>query len=140
MERGTYLFTILLAAILLGSCGDPPTPSEPAPVEEPPAPPPMNGERTIQIPGGGHMTGNMVDGERDGPWTSYFPNGTIRSKAMYNGGLRDGAVEVYHPNGMTYYSGHFLNDKEFGEWTFFDEQGAKVRQVTYDSLGVVQER
>lgn len=84
------------------------------------------------------MEGMMVAGNRTGPWLSYFANGGIRSRANYVEGLEDGPTEVFHPNGMPYYTGQYARGIPIGKWVFFDEKGAEVKQVAYDSTGVIQ--
>ena len=83
------------------------------------------------------MQGEMADGKRVGPWTSFFANGGIRSKAVYVDGLEEGTTEIFHENGMVYYTGQYHLGKPVGEWLFYDTKGGKVRTVHYDSLGTM---
>ena len=96
-----------------------------------------NGPQVIHTADGGRMEGEMIDGVRDGLWSAYFANGSIRSRATYVNGAEEGPTEVFHPNGMTYYTGHYKGGKPVGEWTFFDPGGQEVQRVRYDSLGVL---
>lgn len=100
------------------------------------APVPLNGQQEIHTADGGRMLGNVVDGERDGQWTAYFPSGIIRSRADYRAGKRNGPVEVFHDNGMPYYTGQYRDEVKVGTWLFFNPQGKELKRVTYDSLGV----
>ena len=86
------------------------------------------------------MQGDLHEARRNGPWTSYFPDGGIRSKAVYVDGLEEGPTEVFHENGMTYYTGQYHLGKPVGEWLFYDVKGGKVKTVQYDSLGVMVEQ
>jgi len=83
------------------------------------------------------MRGELRGGKRHGPWTSYFPNGIIRSRATYVDGVEQGPTEVYHENGMTYYTGQYHNGTTVGEWIFYDPQGVELERVAYDSTGTL---
>jgi antitoxin component YwqK of YwqJK toxin-antitoxin module len=94
-----------------------------------------NGPVTIHTADGGRMEGRLENGKRTGLWTSHHPDGTIRSRATYVDGLEEGPTEVFHPNGMTYYTGRYRAGKPVGEWTFYDRMGNEVERAHYDSLG-----
>lgn len=83
------------------------------------------------------MEGALQHGQRTGEWTAYFADGGIRSRATYVDGLEEGATEVFHSNGMSYYKGQYTSGKPTGEWVFFDPAGAEVKRVRYDSTGVL---
>ena len=83
------------------------------------------------------MEGTMRNGQRTGEWTAYFADGGIRSRANYVDGLEQGATEVFHPNGMSYYKGQYAAGKPSGEWVFFDPQGTEKKRVRYDSTGTL---
>lgn len=103
------------------------------------APVAVDGLQEIHTADGGRMQGQVVRGERDGQWTAYFPSGIIRSRADYRAGKRNGPVEVFHDNGMPYYTGQYADEVKVGTWLFFDPQGKELKRVTYDSLGVLIE-
>lgn len=100
------------------------------------APARKDGIQDIKIPDGGRMTGLQENGERQGPWTSYFGNGTIRSKTVYINGKQNGLNEVFHDNGMLFYSGQYKLDLKIGEWRFYDRKGVLIKTAKFDSLGV----
>jgi len=91
----------------------------------------------IHTEDGGRMEGMMANGKRTGPWLSYFAGGGIRSRAHYEEGLEEGPTEVFHPTGMPYYTGQYIHGTPVGKWVFFDTKGREVKQVVYDSAGVV---
>lgn len=128
-------FTILLVTAC-NTRNDGPTPSDDgkdsAKVEAP-----LNGRQVIPVRGGGQMEGLMLNGKRHGPWVSRFPNGTIRSRTNYVHGVEEGPVEVFYGNTVTYYKGHNLNGKPYGEWVFNDTLGNEIKRVMYDSDGKV---
>ena len=86
---------------------------------------------------GGRMEGTLREGARNGTWTSYFADGTIRSRVVYVDGVEEGPTEVFHPNGMPYYTGQYANGRTVGEWVFSDPTGAELKRVQYDSTGVL---
>jgi antitoxin component YwqK of YwqJK toxin-antitoxin module len=96
-----------------------------------------NGPHVITTEDGGRIEGVMQGGQRVGTWTSYFPNGNVRSQRSYVNGLADGPTVVNHPNGMPYYVGRLRKGKSFGEWVFYDEQGKELKRVTFDETGTI---
>lgn len=134
------LLTIGLAASIVACGGHGAEETEPSPVVAQTADSTgavvVDGMQEIHTADGGRMQGAVVRGERDGQWTSYFPNGIIRSRSDYRAGKRDGPVEVFHNNGMPYYTGQYREEVKVGTWLFFDPQGKELKRVTYDSLGV----
>jgi len=99
---------------------------------------PANGPQVIHTKDGGRMEGELMEGVRTGPWTSYFPDGSVRSRVTYRNGKEEGPTEVFHTNGMPYYTGHYHQGLTVGDWVFYDPLGKEVRRVTYDSTGVAQ--
>ena len=139
MKRTTILSLVLLTFV---SCRQGPaeTPHEQAPSPGIAAADtlPENGPAKINGPDGRvKMEGDMRNGKRHGLWTSYHPGGAVQSRTDYVDGVQEGASVVFHPNGQTYYTGDYHHGHEVGEWRFFDEQGALVRTVRYDSTGAV---
>ncbi len=100
----------------------------------------QDGWQEVQIPDGGVMKGEVVGGVRQGPWTSYFADGTIRSRGTYVNGELHGPTEVFHPNGMPYYTGNYGNGLTVGEWHFYDEAGVLVKTAVHDSTGTLLEQ
>ncbi len=83
------------------------------------------------------MEGEMRNGTRTGVWVSYGPKGGVMSRNEYGEGALNGPTVVFRENGLQYYTGTNRNGKPFGEWRFYDENGALARTVHYDSAGVV---
>ncbi|HOZ39277.1 MAG TPA: hypothetical protein PLL25_00615 [Flavobacteriales bacterium] len=94
-----------------------------------------NGPQVIHTKDGGRMEGMMRDGQRTGVWTSYFPNGTLRSQNTYVNGKENGPSVVNHPNGIPFYVGQYLQGVNHGQWVFYDEQGNEIKRATFDSTG-----
>ena len=136
-----HVFFLVAITIGLTSCGpsEPPTtePSKSVVADTATPPPVTEGHQVLYLKDGGRMEGELRAGKRVGPWASYFANGAIRSRSTYADGLEEGPTEVFHENGLTYYSGAYHKGKSAGEWVFYDEQGKEVKRVKYDSLGVM---
>lgn len=72
------------------------------------------------------LKGSKIDGEKNGEWISYFPNGNIQSICRFNKGVPNGPIIVYNENGSTLYRGNFNNGKKVGEWIFYDSTGNRI--------------
>lgn len=83
------------------------------------------------------MEGDMKNGKRHGVWTSYFPDGHVRSRNEYRNGELEGITTAFRANGAPYYTGQHHRDREAGLWRFFDDKGDLARIVEYDSTGTV---
>ena len=73
--------------------------------------------------GGLKSEGRLVDGKRNGLWTSYFPNGTIWSQSNYKLNVLHGSTKVYYPTGVLRYKGKFRDGKRVGKWVEYLEDG-----------------
>lgn len=82
------------------------------------------------------MEGEIVQGQRDGQWTSYTEQGRVKSRNQYVHGVLEGPTIVFYDNGQVRYTGQHHRDKPVGEWRFYDEQGALMEVTGYDSSGV----
>ena len=69
---------------------------------------------------------NLKDGERDGPFETYYENGQLRMKGTMKDGEWDGPGESYHDNGQLKEKGTLKDNEKCGEWF---EEG---QTVTYD--------
>ncbi len=99
---------------------------------------PKEGPQVIHLKDGGRMQGEMKAGQRIGVWTSHYANGLLRSRSTYVNGLEEGETEVFHDNGMTYYTGFYTGGKPSGEWVYFDAAGKELKRVVYDGSGAIQ--
>ena len=129
---------VALTTLALGACGgssdELPTPTMAADSSHAPAV--TDGMQEVRDKDGKLLMQGMVrDGLRQGEWTSHFPDGSIRSRASFSGGIQEGATEVFHDNGSLYYRGQYHRDKPVGNWLFYDREGVQQRLVRYDSLG-----
>ena len=74
------------------------------------------------------MEGPIANGQREGNWTSYFPDGKVQSTGDYKEGIRFGKSMVYHENGRLWMDGYYTNNHKCGEWIFYDEQGYELER------------
>lgn len=82
---------------------------------------------------GEQMTiGTVLNGERNGEWNSFHPDGTPWSTHYYDNGKQEGLYRVYFANGQPRIHGQYTHDKEVGVWYFFTETGDTARTVNFD--------
>jgi len=72
------------------------------------------------------------DGNRDGPWKEYYPDGKIRSEGKYDNGKQVGEWKFYHPNGKTEQTGRFnTQGKPEGTWRWYFDTGELLKEENY---------
>lgn len=59
----------------------------------------------------------------NGPYTSYFEDGSIEATVNFKNGEKDGKYTRYHKNGAVRQTGTYTNGKENGEVKIMDESG-----------------
>ena len=72
-----------------------------------------------------------IDGNRDGLWYAYHPDGTVQTMAHYVDGKPHGRYVVYYSNGNVRYTGIYEHGRQTGEWRFYNEDGTLNRTQTY---------
>ena len=77
------------------------------------------------------MEGAMKDGQREGEWTAYYPDGRTQSVCDFKAGKLDGVNKVYWENGNLRWEGFFKNNVHCGKWKYYDEQGIFQQEVDY---------
>ena len=105
----------------------------------------INEDGTLQVEGfvkGERLNVTLPEGAFSGSTGTvyhYGPNDTI-PLTHYDGlGLkRDGSYQVNHENGMKAIEGTFKDGIMVGKWTYYNESGAKIRQMKYVD-GVLKE-
>jgi antitoxin component YwqK of YwqJK toxin-antitoxin module len=78
------------------------------------------------------MAGKVKNGERVGPWASWFRNGQKNSEATYIKGKMDGKYKVWYENGQLRIEGQYKEDKETGTWYFYSEMGDTLKVQDFD--------
>jgi antitoxin component YwqK of YwqJK toxin-antitoxin module len=75
------------------------------------------------------IEGRQVNGQREGKWTSYYPNGLKWSETTFRAGVKDGPTITYYESGIMRYSGQYYNDYKTGIWQFYNEEGKLDKTV-----------
>ena len=75
--------------------------------------------------------GNLKNGAREGLWVSKFKDGKRWSESYYKNGLLSGTTVVFYPNGSMFYKGRFKENKRFGHWTFYKDDGKVDYETDY---------
>jgi len=75
--------------------------------------------------------GTIKGNKKNGKWTVWYDDGTKWSEGEFKFDVGDGLRTVYYPDGKKYYEGKYLLGEKMGEWTFWNERGDVIRQVTY---------
>lgn len=78
-------------------------------------------------------TERLGGGLRQGKVYFYFPDGKIQVEASFVDGLQDGPYVVYHENGVPYYQGKYEHGKRVGIWEFYDKEGNLVERKDYSN-------
>lgn len=77
--------------------------------------------------------GMVVDGKRDGIWTSYHPNGNKQSENEYENGVLNGKTYTTFPSGQIMYIGYYTDGKYDGQWIYYKENGELSKEIFYDN-------
>jgi antitoxin component YwqK of YwqJK toxin-antitoxin module len=62
------------------------------------------------------LSGEFVNGKRQGKWLSFYENGEIKNVFFYDKGVLQGEYKLFDNAGKLIESGQFVNDKKEGEW------------------------
>lgn len=83
----------------------------------------------------GNMVGEGIvdeEGNRDGPWKEFYPDGTLRSAGTYDKGIKTGEWKYYYANGKIEQQGKYTKKGKLdGLWTWFYEDGGMQREQGY---------
>ncbi len=83
-----------------------------------------NGEKYIE--------GWIKDGQREGEWFSWYPNGVLWSYGAYIEGKRNGYSEAYYENGTIRIKQQYYEGVPDGTWFFYSDNGDAILEVVYD--------
>ena len=78
--------------------------------------------------------GEYVEGEKDGPWVSYYANGNKMSEGTYRGGKKHGIWIQYWPNGNKKSEGTFVDGKYTGLYTCYYRNGNRQWHGYYNPI------
>jgi len=72
------------------------------------------------------------DGNRDGHWKDYYPDGSLKAEGNYDNGRQTGEWTYYHSNGRIEQTGKFNRQGKFeGTWKWYFDTGQLLREETY---------
>lgn len=72
------------------------------------------------------------DGNRDGPWKDFYPDGSLKAEGKYDDGKQVGEWKYYHPNGKIEQTGKFSKQGKLdGTWKWYYEDGLLLREESY---------
>jgi len=99
-----------------------------------------NGKKSQEIIGEAHyypnkqeyMGGAMKDGNREGKWYAYFPDGSVQTEAFYVDGKEHGVYNIYRENGKPYLKAHYDHGICDGTWIWYDENGKQTEKIKAD--------
>jgi antitoxin component YwqK of YwqJK toxin-antitoxin module len=83
----------------------------------------------------GVLTGEGIireDGNKDGPWKDFYPDGTVKAQGNYDNGKQVGEWKYYHQNGKLEQAGRFNKQGKLdGTWKWYYENGTLAREEAY---------
>lgn len=85
----------------------------------------------------GILADDVTDGELNGVFISYHPDGQIKDSGKLVAGIRQGDWYSYYATGTKDNEGHFLNGNMEGAWTFYHENGAVSTKEIYKNNKIV---
>lgn len=71
------------------------------------------------------------EGNKEGPWTNYFPSGQVKSKGRYVENNRSGKWIFYFESGKRMQTGEYKQDAPDGEWIWYYPDGNVLRDEQY---------
>jgi antitoxin component YwqK of YwqJK toxin-antitoxin module len=74
-------------------------------------------------------------GRRDGVWTKYYPEGTIKSKINYVNGKSQGAFTTYYKNGKIEENGNWESKVYRGNFIRYYENGKVAQKKAFNKKG-----
>ncbi|WP_259065327.1 tetratricopeptide repeat protein [Mucilaginibacter sp. X4EP1] len=94
--------------------------------------PKATGKYTLRYPNGKIMAqGNYINGDLDGPYKTFYFDGSVESSLFYKKGVIDSSYISYYYGGTKYSEGNYLHGDKTGTWKFYDEDGKINSSVQY---------
>lgn len=59
------------------------------------------------------------EGKRQGRWTDYFEDGSVKSQGIYKAGMRNGEWKFYYPSGKLMQTGEYVRNRPDGPWVSY---------------------
>jgi hypothetical protein len=96
-----------------------------------------NGPWTDYWPGGNKWReGHYKAGKHHGHWTVFRPSGKKLYEAGYKNGFLHGKIAVFYENGQKKVEGAYTFGKADGRWVAYTETGSEVGQLLFDGGNV----
>lgn len=73
----------------------------------------------------------QLNGNREGKWIDYYPEGNKRAEGYYNNGKKTGKWKFYFPNGRIKQTGSYTNGKLSGSWKWYYTNGNLRKEEFY---------
>ena len=67
--------------------------------------------------------GLIIDGKKEGEWSTFFSDGRLLNKSYFKAGLLDGPFKSYQSNGDIRSVGSYKNGKRSGQWITYQSNG-----------------
>ncbi len=71
------------------------------------------------------------NGEKEGDWQWFFPNGNLDETGTYKNGKENGLYTVYYPNGKKKIEVIYLDGIANGTYSYYNNKGALLRRSNY---------
>ena len=85
-----------------------------------------NGKKKIE--------GELINGERHGPWKYYYENGFLWSEGNYWYGKRKGYSTVYYESGKAKLEGAYKNNLKVGIWKIWKPVGTLAKKINMNEI------
>lgn len=73
------------------------------------------------------------DTSLEGLQEEYYPNGVLRKRMSYIGGVLEGEYTEYHPNGTLKVQGYYEQGQKVGKWRYFSSKGELLREESWSA-------
>jgi antitoxin component YwqK of YwqJK toxin-antitoxin module/tetratricopeptide (TPR) repeat protein len=91
-----------------------------------------SGRYLLLYPNGNKMAeGRYVNGNLDGPYNTYFFDGSLESSSFYRNGMLDSSFKNFYYGGAKYREGQYSMGKKTGSWKSYDEDGKPASLSAY---------
>ncbi len=75
---------------------------------------------------------DIKNGQKEGVYLEYYPNGTVRLRVHYQNGKREGSYEGYYDDGKIMIRCYYKDDKKEGLHCWYHKNGRILEQKNYE--------
>lgn len=96
----------------------------------------LNGLTKVYYPETGQLSETLeyVDGNKEGPWITYYENAKIHSEGSFINNQIDGPISYFHLNSQIQVKGQYKSGERVGVWQTYDEDGQLIAEDIHKSL------